>query len=454
METRQRHPAPRSAPGSRLLLLLILLIVTPLAATAWADDKGDDDKGDQRFRITKAEWNPDKNQLKVDGRGNRGQTVTVKNAFADIIYGTAKVNRKGKWKVRTRNPSPIPCRVQAMSQGQPLESDVKNAPSDCAPKQPGGNQPPVANDDSYTTPQDTSLDIPAPGVLGNDTDPDGDTLTAVKKSDPQNGSLTLNSDGSFTYTPDTGFFGNDAFTYAASDGQVEGNTATVTIAVQQQGGGNQAPTCTIASPANNATFTLPQGGSVDVPFSGTAQDANGDTLDLAGTFTGGTPASATASGTGSVTLTQTVSYDAAGSYTLSFSATETNTNPALSCQASVTISVQQQQGDLVTDPVNEQTQQGNQAYKVLAANDLGMHCADQDYQIFSILPPFNVVHAQVIQMGSSPKLVTPADNPNMSVVYSAASNAKDPVFDPNHPTLPSGLNPPAAALGGTPRQGD
>ena len=41
----------------------------------------------------------------------------------------------------------------------------------------------------------------------------------------------------------------------------------------------------------------------------------------------------------------------------------------------------------------------NSSWAVLASNDLGMHCTDQDFQIFSILPPFNVVHAQVIRKG-------------------------------------------------------
>ena len=67
------------------------------------------------------------------------------------------------------------------------------------------------------------------------------------------------------------------------------------------------------------------------------------------------------------------------------------------------------------------------SYSILAANDLGMHCADLDYQIFSILPPFNVVHAQVIQKGSGsadPQILTNAD---VDVVYSATSNPNDPV---------------------------
>ena len=56
-------------------------------------------------------------------------------------------------------------------------------------------------------------------MLGNDTDPDGDTLTAaVVDSAPSHGTLTLNADGSFTYTPAANFNGTDSFTYRASDG--------------------------------------------------------------------------------------------------------------------------------------------------------------------------------------------------------------------------------------------
>ena len=62
-------------------------------------------------------------------------------------------------------------------------------------------------------------------------------------------------------------------------------------------------------------------------------------------------------------------------------------------------------------------------YRVLAANDLGMHCADKDYQIFSILPPFNVVHAQVIETGKEPKLL---DDSAVTVTYQAASSPNDP----------------------------
>ena len=97
----------------------------------------------------------------------------------------------------------------------------------------GGNTPPVANDDAYTVTQDTPLAVPAPGVLANDSDADGDALTASLVTGPSNGGLILNPDGSFDYTPNAGFFGTDSFTYVANDAQADSNVATVTITVIQ-----------------------------------------------------------------------------------------------------------------------------------------------------------------------------------------------------------------------------
>jgi VCBS repeat-containing protein len=94
------------------------------------------------------------------------------------------------------------------------------------------NGPPAVANDSYTANEDTPLNVPARGVLSNDTDPNGDSLAAIKVSDPSNGTLTLNVDGSFTYTPNANFSGTDTFTYKASDGANSSTTnATVTIVV-------------------------------------------------------------------------------------------------------------------------------------------------------------------------------------------------------------------------------
>jgi VCBS repeat-containing protein/parallel beta-helix repeat protein len=96
-------------------------------------------------------------------------------------------------------------------------------------------QPPVANNDSYPATGNTALNVNAAnGVLANDTDAEKDPLTAVLGQGPTNGSLTLNADGSFTYTPNTGFRGQDTFTYQAKDVDGLSNTATVTITVTGQ----------------------------------------------------------------------------------------------------------------------------------------------------------------------------------------------------------------------------
>ncbi len=93
--------------------------------------------------------------------------------------------------------------------------------------------PPIALNDVYDTFMDTPLNVnEADGVLHNDLDPQGRTLTAVLNTEVSNGSLTLLGDGSFTYTPDPGFSGTDAFTYLANNGKLNSSIATVSINIQ------------------------------------------------------------------------------------------------------------------------------------------------------------------------------------------------------------------------------
>lgn len=94
------------------------------------------------------------------------------------------------------------------------------------------NRTPTAANDSYNhVGADTPLVVGAAGVLGNDTDPDGNALTAALVTGPTHGTLTLNADGSFSYQPESGYVGSDSFTYKATDGTVDSNNATVTINV-------------------------------------------------------------------------------------------------------------------------------------------------------------------------------------------------------------------------------
>jgi hypothetical protein len=92
-------------------------------------------------------------------------------------------------------------------------------------------QPPRATADAYATNANTALTVIAPGVLSNDTDPNGFALTAVLQTNPTHGRLTFSANGSFTYTPTTGYSGPDSFTYKAFDGRSYSGAATVSITV-------------------------------------------------------------------------------------------------------------------------------------------------------------------------------------------------------------------------------
>ncbi len=199
-----------------------------------------------------------------------------------------------------------------------------------------GNSPPVAQNDEYNTQQDTPLTVAAPGVLGNDNDPNGNPITAVLVTGPGHaapGGFTLNPNGSFSYTPANGISGSDSFTYKARDSLAAlSNTATVTIGI--------AAAAQVSINSTSADGTLP------------------------------------------------------------------------------TTAVQEQ-SKVGIDPTN--------AFTLVAINDLGMHCGDQDTRISSILPPFNVLHAQVVQRGRTglPRVLGEGE---ATLSYSAASNPNDPAI--------------------------
>ena len=104
--------------------------------------------------------------------------------------------------------------------------------------------------------EDGSLTVTAAnGVLVGDSDPEGASLTAVKDADPQHGTVTLNSDGSFTYTPAADFSGDDSFTYHAFDGALPSAPRTVSITVTPV---NDAPSFTKGPDQNVSALALTQ----------------------------------------------------------------------------------------------------------------------------------------------------------------------------------------------------
>ncbi|MBL4585702.1 MAG: tandem-95 repeat protein, partial [Flavobacteriales bacterium] len=194
------------------------------------------------------------------------------------------------------------------------------------------NNPPVATDDINST----LVDTPVSGnVSTNDTDPDGDDLTVnpTPVTDPTNGSVVLNPDGSYTYTPDPGFDGEDTFTYVTCDNGVPSlcDTAEVTIEIVPITTGNNPPVA-----QDDAAQT-----QVDVPVDGNVlindDDPDGDNIIL-----NTTPVTDPTNGTvvmqpdGSFTYTPNPGFEGTDVFTYSICDDGT---PVLCDEAEVTINV-------------------------------------------------------------------------------------------------------------------
>ena len=108
----------------------------------------------------------------------------------------------------------------------------------------------MAADDSFSG-LHAPLAAAAPGVLANDSDADGDPLTAILVSGPAHGTVALQPNGAFTFTPAAGFSGTDAFTYA-NDGR-DSNVAVVSIAIAAA---NRLPIATADAYATNEDTPL------------------------------------------------------------------------------------------------------------------------------------------------------------------------------------------------------
>jgi N-acetylneuraminic acid mutarotase len=149
---------------------------------------------------------------------------------------------------------------------------------------------PTAFDDAYSIDENSTVNIPAPGVLTNDVDPQNDVLTAELVSEPANGVVTLNSDGSFVYTPDIDFVGTDSFVYRCKDATYFSNDATVSIYV-----GNQLPI------ANPDTANTSEDTSVTIDVLLNDSDPDGDPINVVNVTT-------PQNGTAVINLDDTITY--------------------------------------------------------------------------------------------------------------------------------------------------
>jgi large repetitive protein len=108
---------------------------------------------------------------------------------------------------------------------------------------------PAAGADAFGALRDRTLNISAPGVLVNDSDGDGDPLTAVLVTAPVHGKLTLAANGSFSYTPASGYVGPDAFSYRASDGGLTSAARVVSLTVAAIPALTPTPAISVAPPS-------------------------------------------------------------------------------------------------------------------------------------------------------------------------------------------------------------
>ena len=185
-----------------------------------------------------------------------------------------------------------------------------------------GGEPPLAVDDAAETPEDTPVTI---DVLGNDRDPDGDTLTVVEVSAPAHGTARLTNAGTVEYTPEPDFHGIDRFTYVVDDGTGETARATVEVTVQPV---NDPPQ------ALDDVAETPEDTPVTIAVRANDSDPDGDVLALV-------QASAPAHGTARLTDAGAVEYTPEPDYHGADRFTYTvGDGSGLTAQAAVEVTVQ------------------------------------------------------------------------------------------------------------------
>jgi VCBS repeat-containing protein len=263
-------------------------------------------------------------------------TPPAAGASAVLSSGTATTNTTGVASV-TATANAVAGSYTVTAAGPsvfPVAFALTNLPANAAP---------VAVNDAYSVAEDQTLSVPAPGLLGNDTDPNGDTLTAVQVTGPSHGSLTLNPDGSFTYAPAANYHGPDSFTYRASDGALQSNVATVSLTVTAV---NDAP---VAQPDS---YTTAEDTTLNVPAPGLLAndtDVENDPLSAA-LVTSPAHGTVTLNANGSFSYTPAANYNGPDSFTY-------RASDGAAESATVTVS-------LTVTPVNDAPVVSDQAFSV------------------------------------------------------------------------------------------
>ena len=252
--------------------------------------------------------------------------------------GTLALNANGSF---TYTPSPNfsgtdTFSYRAIDNGTP---PAQSAPATVTITVTPVNDPPVATANTYSTNEDTPLGVPAPGVLANDSDPEQGSLTAqiVTSVAANTGTLALNANGSFTYTPSPGFFGTASFTYRAVDNgtpPAQSAPATVTITVAAV---NDPPIATNDTYAANEDAALNVNAAAGVLANDTDPDVGNLLTAQLVTGLAANTGTLVLNGNGSFTYSPSPGFSGAASFT--YRAVDNGTPPAQSGIATVTITV-------------------------------------------------------------------------------------------------------------------
>src|SRR5207248_1452525 len=288
----------------------------------------------------------------------------------------------------------------------------------------GVNDAPVAVNDSYSTNEDAPLTVAAPGVLGNDTDIDSPTLTAIVVAGPAHGTLTLNPDGSFLYTPAANFNGSDTFTYKVTDGSLESNTATVALTINAV---NDAPVAVADNYLTNEDTPLTMA-APGVLVNDT--DVDGTTL-TAVLVTGPSHGTLTLTGDGSFSYTPAANFN--GTDTFTYTASDGS-----SSSAAATVSI-------LVNAVNDAPIVANDSYTMNEDTPLtvaapGVLGNDTDVDSATLTAVLVAGPAHGVLSGAAPALTyTPAANYNGSDSFTFKAN--DGSLDSNIATVTIAVAP-------------
>ncbi|MBI3350153.1 MAG: tandem-95 repeat protein, partial [Burkholderiales bacterium] len=259
------------------------------------------------------------------------------------------------------------------------------------PPLPPANHAPQAAGDTATTVQGQAVAI---DVLANDTDADGNVLTASVATGPAHGTVTVADDGRLVYTPNAGYVGGDSFTYTASDGLLASEPATVSITVTGQPPVNHAPV------ASDDTATTPQGQAIALDVLANDHDADGNAL-TASIASGPAHGTVTVAADGRLVYTPDVGYVGSDSFTY-----VANDGQAASAPATVTIAVTAQppanQAPVAVDDTVTTTQ-GQPVRFDVRAND-----SDAEGSVLQVTLLAAPAHGSVVLQPDGTLVYTPA----------------------------------------------